>query len=99
VDDAREGFGRHCFTMFLCLAAKSSHVGVDVVRLAYPLHRPMARSYHLLLQQAVTSFRGYEAPWARIFDGELTVLVPATPNLTWGKSFLPGDAYPLAESS
>jgi hypothetical protein len=30
---------------------------------------------------------------------ELTALVPALPNLTWGKSFLPGDAYPMAESS
>jgi hypothetical protein len=31
--------------MFLCLAAKSSHVGVGVIGIAYPLHCPMARSY------------------------------------------------------
>jgi hypothetical protein len=29
----------------------------------------------------------------------LTTLVPALPNLTWGKLFIPGDAYPMAESS
>jgi hypothetical protein len=29
----------------------------------------------------------------------LTTSVPVLPNLTWGKLFLPGDAYPMAESS
>jgi hypothetical protein len=38
-------------------------------------------------------------PWAQIFSGEFTALVPALPNLTWGKLFLLGDAYPMAESS
>jgi hypothetical protein len=28
-----------------------------------------------------------------------TTSVPVLLNLTWGKSFLPGDAYPMAESS
>jgi hypothetical protein len=32
-------------------------------------------------------------------DGELTASVPILLNLTWSKSFLPGDAYPMAESS
>jgi hypothetical protein len=47
----------------------------------------------------LASFGGCGAPWAQIFGGELTALVPALLNLTWGKSFLPGDAYPLAVSS
>jgi hypothetical protein len=41
VGDAREGSRRHCFVMCPCLAAKSSHVGVDVDGLACPLHHPM----------------------------------------------------------
>jgi hypothetical protein len=45
------------------------------------------------------SFGGCAAPWFRIFGGELTASVPATLYLTWGKSFLPEDAYPMAESS
>jgi hypothetical protein len=42
VDDARDGSWRRCFAILLYLAAKPSHVGVDVDRLACPLHRPMA---------------------------------------------------------
>jgi hypothetical protein len=34
-----------------------------------------------------------------MFDGELTDLVAALLNLTDGKSFLPDDVYPMAESS
>jgi hypothetical protein len=34
-----------------------------------------------------------------MFGGELTASVPVLLNLTWGKSFLPGDAYPMVESS
>jgi hypothetical protein len=44
-------------------------------------------------------FGGYEAPQAWIFGGELIAQVPALPNLTWGKLFLPGDTYPMAEPS
>jgi hypothetical protein len=41
MDGAQDGFlRRHCFTQ-LYLAAKPSHVGVDVDRLACPLHCPM----------------------------------------------------------
>jgi hypothetical protein len=52
----------------------------------------------LSLQWAVVPFGGCEAPWAWIFGGELTASVPALLNLTWGKSLLPGDAYPMVES-
>jgi hypothetical protein len=38
----------------LYLAAKPSHVGVDVDRLAYPLHRPMAY-YHQTRDQGFLS--------------------------------------------
>jgi hypothetical protein len=44
----------------------------------------------------VAPFRGCEASWAYIFDGELMTLIPVL-NITYGKSFLPGDSYPLAE--
>jgi hypothetical protein len=70
----------------LYLAAKPSHVGVDVDRLAYPLHRPMA-CYHQTRDQGflsgtvlschvtmvVASFRGMRSPQAWIFDGVLSV--------------------------
>jgi hypothetical protein len=36
VDDARDGSWRHCFTMWHYLAAKPSHMGVNVGRLACP---------------------------------------------------------------
>jgi hypothetical protein len=42
VDDAQEGSQRRCFMFCPYLAAKSSHVGVDVNGLAYPLQCPMA---------------------------------------------------------
>jgi hypothetical protein len=44
-------------------------------------------------------FGGYEASWTYIFDGELTALIPVLLIITYGKSFLTGDAYPLVESS
>jgi hypothetical protein len=36
VDDAWDGSWRRCFMAWLYLAAKPSHVGVNVDRLAYP---------------------------------------------------------------
>jgi hypothetical protein len=61
---------------------------------------PSARRCLVLsLQWEVTPFRGCEAPRVLIFDGELTALVPTLLNLSWGKSFLPGEAYPMIESS
>jgi hypothetical protein len=52
VDDAREDSWRGSFMAWLYLAAKISHVGVDVDGLACPLHRPMVRCcsgrWHLL---------------------------------------------------
>jgi hypothetical protein len=47
MDDTREGSWRHYFVMCLCLAAKSSLVGVNADRLACPLHRPMACSHQM----------------------------------------------------
>jgi hypothetical protein len=44
VDDARDGSWRRCFTAWLYLATKTSHVGVDVDELASPLHHPIACS-------------------------------------------------------
>jgi hypothetical protein len=44
VDDAQDDSWRHCFTVWLYLAAKPAHVGVDVDGLAYPLHRPTVYS-------------------------------------------------------
>jgi hypothetical protein len=44
VDDARDGSWRRYFAAGLYLAAKPAHVGVDVDRLACPLHRPTACS-------------------------------------------------------
>jgi hypothetical protein len=59
VDDARDGSWRRCFTMLLYLAAKPTHVGVDLDGLACPLHRPMACSRQMrrqgLLSGAVLS--------------------------------------------
>jgi hypothetical protein len=40
VDDAQDGSWRRCFVAWLYLAAKPSHVGVDVDGLAWPLHHP-----------------------------------------------------------
>jgi hypothetical protein len=101
VDNTQDDSWRGSFMTLLYLVAKHSHVGVDVDRLAYPLHRPTVHSCQtreqglrpgivLSLQQGVTSFGGCEAPRARIFGGELIASVPTIPNLTWGKSLLPG---------
>jgi hypothetical protein len=70
--------------------AKPFHVGVDVDELAYPLHRPMIRSCQTrgqgLLPGVVLSCRcsgwwrlseGCEAHRTWIFDGVLTIRVPA----------------------
>jgi hypothetical protein len=45
VDDARDGSWRCFFAAWPYLAAKPSHVGVDVDELACPLHRPTACSH------------------------------------------------------
>jgi hypothetical protein len=42
VDDARDSSWRHCFMVWLYLAAKPSHVGVEVDGLACPLNHPTA---------------------------------------------------------
>jgi hypothetical protein len=42
VDDIRDGSWICCFAVLLYLAAKPTHVGVDVDELACPLHHPMA---------------------------------------------------------
>jgi hypothetical protein len=113
VYDAQNGSSRRCFAVWLCLAAKPSHVGVDVNGLAYSLHRPTTYSHQMrgqgLFLGAILSchcsgqwhlFGGCEAPKAWIFGGVLTIWIPALPNLTWGgKSFLPRDAYPMTEPS
>jgi hypothetical protein len=48
VGGARDGSWRCCLTTGLYLATKPSHVGVNVDRLAYPVHRPMALSYQMM---------------------------------------------------
>jgi hypothetical protein len=98
VDGAWDGFWRRCFTAWLYLVAKPSHVGVDVDGLACPLHHPMTCSHqtrgHGLLPGTVLSchcsgrwclFGGCEAP-------ELGYLVRV-------ESFLLGHTYPMSESS
>jgi hypothetical protein len=45
VNDAQDGSLRRCFTVWLYLATKPSHVGVDVDRLACLLHRPTTCSH------------------------------------------------------
>jgi hypothetical protein len=59
VDVAQEGSWRPCFVMCSCLAAKSSHMAVDVDGLVYPLHQPMAcsrqmRGPHFMLGAAMS---------------------------------------------
>jgi hypothetical protein len=44
LDDAQDGSWRRCFMAWLSLAAKPSHVGIDVDGLACPLYCPMACS-------------------------------------------------------
>jgi hypothetical protein len=92
------------------LVAKPSHVGVDVDRLACPLHHSMAcrrgvrtscqmRSCPVVSQWAIAPFRGMQSPKSLIFGAVLIVRVPVLSNLTWSKSFLPGDDYPISEPS
>jgi hypothetical protein len=96
----------------LYLSATPSHMGGDVDGLVCPLHCPVTHSCQarrqslstrccpiFSLQYAVAPFIGCEASRAQIFDGELTALIPILLNITHGKSFLPGDAYPLEELS
>jgi hypothetical protein len=45
VDDAQDGSWRHCFVAWLYLTAKPFHMGVDVDRLACPLHHPTTCSH------------------------------------------------------
>jgi hypothetical protein len=45
------------------------------------------------------TFRGMWSPSGVDIDRELSALMPALSNLTWGKSFLPWDAHLMAESS
>jgi hypothetical protein len=47
----------------------------------------------------VAPLGGCEASRAYIFDGEVTALITILLNITYDKSFVPGDAYPLVESS
>jgi hypothetical protein len=47
----------------------------------------------------VAPFVGCEAFRASIFDGKVAVLIHVLLNITYGKLFLPGDAYHVAESS
>jgi hypothetical protein len=44
-------------------------------------------------------FRECEAPRVWIFDGELFASIPAILKLAYSKLFLPGEAYPMVESS
>jgi hypothetical protein len=61
VDDARDGSWRRCFTAWLYMTAKPSHMGVNVDGLAYPLYHPRAYSCQMreqgLLQGAILSRR------------------------------------------
>jgi hypothetical protein len=76
------------------LAAKPSHMGVDVDGLACPLQRPVAynrqtRGHGFLLGAALShpvvvggdAFPRDANPQAWIFDGVLTVWVPVLPTL------------------
>jgi hypothetical protein len=70
--------------MWLYMAAKPSHMGVDVDGLACPLHHPMTWSCqtrgHGLLPGVVLSCR-CSGRWC-LFGEELSVWIPALPNLT-----------------
>jgi hypothetical protein len=96
------------FTLLLSLPTW----GVDVDGLACPLHRPMAYNHQTrglsflpgaaLSHRAVVggaTFPGGAKPRAWIFDGVLAVWVPMLLNLTWSKSFVPGHAYLMLDSS
>jgi hypothetical protein len=47
----------------------------------------------------MASFGGYEASRGIDINRELTALIRVLQNITYGKLFLLGEAYPLAESS
>jgi hypothetical protein len=97
--------------MWLYLAAKLSHVGVDVDWLACPLHHPMAYSHqtreHSLLQGVVLSrhcsgrchLSGDVKLPGLEFCGELTAWVPILPCFTWSILFLAGYVYLMSEQS
>jgi hypothetical protein len=61
MNNAQDSSWRCCFTVWLYLAAKPSHMGVDVDRLACPLYYPTAYSRltrgHGLLSGVVLSHR------------------------------------------
>jgi hypothetical protein len=113
VDDARDGSWRRYFVALLYLAAKSAHVGVDVDRLACPLHRPMAcgrqmRGQGLLLgtvlshhySWAMAPFRGDVKPPGLDIRWSID-RVDACGTESYKKYivFYRGHAYPLSESS
>jgi hypothetical protein len=94
----------------LYLVAKPSHVGGGG-RCRWA-RMPSAPSYDLqssvegiellvrhCLVPSCPPFWGVRSSRAWIFDGVLTIWVLVLPNLTWSKSFLPGHAYPMLESS
>jgi hypothetical protein len=58
-EDVQDGSWRRCFVAWVYLAAKPSHVGVDLDGLAYLLHHPMVYSHqtrgHSLLSSVVLS--------------------------------------------
>jgi hypothetical protein len=97
--------------VLLYLAAKSTHMGVDVDGLACPLHCPMACDRQMkgqgLLSGVVLSHRfsgvvepfwGMRSLWAWIFGGVLTMWIPVLPNLTWSKSSFTGGTLILCQS-
>jgi hypothetical protein len=92
---------------FISKAYTQKHkLAVKSIRTPYMIHSPGGNVFTKQLAvitswqlRASTSFGGCEASRAYIFDGELSALVPAVLNLTHGKLFLPGGAYPMAKSS
>jgi hypothetical protein len=98
----------------LYLTAKPSHVGVDREGRVYPppprtiLQHVAIRRGDIASYQALSclvaivgsgAFPGDVKPSGLDIGGELTMWIPALPNLTWGKSFLLGDAYLMVEPS
>jgi hypothetical protein len=101
VDDAWEGSQRCCFVICPCLAAKSSHVRVDVDGLACSLHHPticncQTRGWVFMSGTALSrhaaagggAFRGMRSPRTWIFAGVLTVWVPVSSSFYVGTLFL-----------
>jgi hypothetical protein len=97
VDDARVALGGIALWRRLYLTAKSSHVGVNVGRLACSLHRPttwchQTRGQGFLLGMVLShrvaegggAFSGVQSPQTWIFDVVLIVWVPALSNLLRG---------------